>query len=84
MASLTERMIGAATLDVKTYEEIERDDRALPEAMAVVALSVIASGIGAAGFGGLRGIVGGLFAAGVAWVVWAAIYVVGTRLLPEA
>ena len=84
MASFTERMIGAATLNVKTYEEVEHDESALPQAMAVVALSVVASGIGSAGFGGSRGLVGGLIAAGVGWVVWAGIiFVVGTRLLPE-
>ncbi len=84
MASFTERMIGAATLNVKTYEEVEHDESALPQAMAVVALSVIASGIGSAGFGGSRGLVGGLITAGVGWVVWAGIiFVVGTKLLPE-
>ena len=83
MASFAERMIGAATLNVKTYEEVEHDESALPQAMAVVALSVIASGIGSAGFGS-RGLVGGLIAAGVGWVVWAGIiFVVGTKLLPE-
>ena len=84
MASFTERMIGAATLNVKTYEEVEHDESATPQAMAVVALSVIASGIGTAGFGGSRGLVGGLVAAAVGWVVWAGIiFVVGTKLLPE-
>ncbi len=83
MASFAERMIGAATLNVKTYEEVEHDESALPQAMAVVALSVIASGISSAGFGS-RGLVGGLIAAGVGWVVWAGIiFVVGTKLLPE-
>ena len=33
MASFTERMIGAATLNVKTYEEVEHDESALPQAM---------------------------------------------------
>ena len=83
MASFTERMIGAATLNVKIYEEVEHDESALPQAMAVVALSVIASAIGSAGFGS-RGLVAGLIAAGVGWVVWAGIiFVVGTKLLPE-
>ena len=63
MASFTDRMIGAAKLEVKTYEEIEHDESALGQAMAVVALSVIASGIGYAGLGGLRGIFGALIAA---------------------
>lgn len=86
MASFTDRMIGAAKLDVKTYEEVEHDQTALPQAMAVVALSAVASGIGAAGMGmgGLRGTVGGIFAALIGWFVWAGIiYIVGTQAMPE-
>lgn len=84
MASLTDRMIGAAKLEIKTYEEIERDESALPQAMAVVAMSAVASGVGAAGLGGLRGMIGGVIAALVGWFVWAGIiYLVGTQALPE-
>ena len=84
MASFTDRMIGAAKLEVKTYEEIEHDESALGQAMAVVALSVIASGIGSAGLGGLRGIIGALIAALIGWFVWAGvIYIVGTQALAE-
>ena len=84
MASFADRMIGAAKLDVKTYEEVEHDEDALGQAMAVVALSVVASGIGSWGFGGVRGFVGGLLAALVGWFVWAGIiYVVGTQALAE-
>ncbi len=84
MASFTERMIGAAKLEAKTYEEVEHDESAIGQAMAVVALSVVASGIGSAGMGGVRGLVGGVLAALVAWFVWAGIiYVVGTQAMPE-
>ena len=84
MASFTDRMIGAAKLDVKTYEEVERDESAMGQAMAVVALSAMASAIGAAGLGGLRGLIGSLIAALIGWFVWAGIiYLVGTQALPE-
>jgi hypothetical protein len=84
MATLTDRMIGAAKLDVKTYEEVERDESALGQAMAVVVLSAAASAIGAAGLGGFRGMVGGLIGALVGWFVWAGIiYLVGTQALPD-
>lgn len=84
MASFADRMIGAAKLDVKTYEEVEHDKSAMGQAMAVVALSVLASGIGSAGLGGVRGIVGSVVAALIGWFVWAGIiYLVGTQALPE-
>ena len=54
MATFTERMIGAARLDVGTYEEVEADAGATGQAMAVVILSSIAAGIGAG-----RGVPGG-------------------------
>ena len=83
MASFTDRMIGAAKLEAKTYEKVEHDESAIGQAMAVVALSVVASGIGSAGMG-IRGLVGGVFAALVGWFVWAGIiYVVGTQAMPE-
>lgn len=87
MATLLERAIGAARLDVATYEEIEADQNALGQAMAVVAIASVANGLGSAAVQGGHGfgLVGGVIAAGIGWLVWAfTIYLVGTRLLPEA
>ena len=87
MATLLERAIGAARLDVATYEEVESDPTALGQAMTVVAIAGVASGIGSAAVSGGHGIglVGGVVAALIGWFVWAfTIYLVGTRLLPEA
>jgi hypothetical protein len=87
MATLLERAIGAARLDVATFEEIEADPNALGQAIAVVAIASVATGIGSAAVSGGAGLglVGGVIAAGIGWVVWAfTIYLVGTRLLPEA
>ena len=87
MATLLERAIGAARLDAATYEEIEADQNALGQAMAVVAIATIANGLGSASVSGGHGLglVGGVIAAGIGWLVWAfTIYLVGTRLLPEA
>lgn len=87
MATLLERAIGAARLDVATYEEVEHDQTALAQAMAVVAIASIATGIGSASASGGHGIglVGGVIAAMIGWVVWAfTIYLVGTKMLPEA
>jgi hypothetical protein len=83
MASLTERMVGAAKLDAATYEEVEADTTATSQAMLVVVLANLAAGFGAfreVGFGGL--LVTTLVAL-VGWYVWAFVtYFVGTRFLP--
>ena len=86
MASFTERMIGAAKLDVRVYEEVEADTGATGQAVGVVLLTSFAGGIGVAGLGadGAIGVIGGGLAALIGWVVWAFVtYIVGTRLLPE-
>ena len=84
MASFSERMIGAAMLNVSTYEEVEGDTNATPQAMAVVVLSSVANGIGAFGLGGFKGLIWGTVGALVGWVIWAALtFLIGTKLLPE-
>jgi hypothetical protein len=84
MASLTERMIGAAKLDVATYEEVENDPTAMGQAMLVVVLSSVAAGIGTIGMLGIRGLVIGTIVAIVGWFLWAGLtFLIGTKLLPE-
>ena len=46
MSSFMDRVVGAARLDIKTYEEVEADGNATGQAVAVVLLSSIAAGIG--------------------------------------
>lgn len=72
MASFTERMIGAATLNVATYEEVEHDRTATGQAAGVVLLVAIAGAIGSSG-AGLLGIVGAVVSAFVGWYLWSAI-----------
>ena len=84
MASLTDRMIGAAMLNVRTYEEVEADRDATPQAVVVVVLSSLAAGIGAWRLGGVSALLGGLISALIGWAVWAGIiFLIGTKLLPE-
>ena len=86
MASFTERMIGAAKLDVHVYEEVETDTSATSQAMGVVLLATLAGGIGSVGLGtgGLGSFITGAIAALIGWVSWAFVtYIIGTRLLPE-
>lgn len=81
MASLTERMIGAAMLNVATYEEVEADQTATSQAAVVVALVAVASAIGNYFRHGGRGIIGAVIAAFIGWLLWAGItYFIGTRL----
>jgi len=83
MASFVDRVVGAARLDVRTYEEVEADTTATPQAMGVVVLAALASGIGVATTGATT-VVGSIVAALVGWVVWAGlIWLTGTKLLPE-
>ncbi len=84
MASIQERMIRAARLDVQLYEEVEADRGAMGQAMGVVILSGVAAGIGNFANGGLLGTVTGTIAALVGWYIWAFMtYFIGTRFLPE-
>jgi hypothetical protein len=78
-------MIRAAKLDVNLYEEVEADKTAMPQAVAVVIISSLASGLGTSSIsGGLSGILLGTIIALVAWYVWAFLtYIIGTRLLPQ-
>ena len=83
MASFVDRLVGAARLDAKTYEEIEADPTAMGQAMAVVGAAALASGVGSFDSGGttaVAAVIGGF----VGWLAWALItWLIGTKLLPE-
>ena len=84
MSSFKERLIGAAKLDIKIYEEVEADKGATNQAMVVVILSSLAAGLGGIGKVGIGGLLIGTIAALIGWFVWAYItYVIGTKILPE-
>lgn len=79
--SITDRMLGAARLEVATYEEVEADETATRQAALVVLIVAVAQAIGSVG-NGLAGIVVGVLAAFLGWMVWAGItYLVGDKLL---
>ncbi len=83
MASFGERIIGAIKLDPATYEEVEADQSAMTQALAVVVLSAIASGIGATGIGG-GALISVAFVSLVGWLIWALVtWIVGTKVMPE-
>lgn len=77
---LVQRMLGAATLNIDTYEEVEADDTATVQAGTVVAMVAVASAIGAIGSGG--SIIFAPIAAIVGWLAWAGVtYIIGDKLL---
>jgi hypothetical protein len=79
--SITERMIGAAKLDVATYEEVEHDSSATTQAAIVVSIVAICAAIGSVGDGGSGAIVA-LISALVGWLVWSGVtYLIGDKLL---
>lgn len=84
MSVLVDRMVRAARLDVRLYEEVEADTTAMGQAVAAVIISSVAAGIGSIGRGGIAGIVGAAVLALIAWYIWAYLaYFIGTKLLPE-
>jgi hypothetical protein len=79
-----ERMKRAALLDPHLYEEVEGDGSATSQAAIVVAIVAVAQGLGAAALG-VSGIIGGIVAALLAWLVWAGVtYVIGDTILGGA
>ena len=77
---LVGRMIGAATLSVDTFEEVEADDTATGQAAVVVAMVAVATAIGTSGQGLGAALLSPL-AALLGWVVWAGVTLfIGTKL----
>jgi hypothetical protein len=80
------RVSGAIVFDGAVYEDVEADPHATTQAIAVVLLSAIASGIGAGGLIGPRpATLAAITAlALITWLAWATLmFQIGTRLLPE-
>ncbi|HEY3057996.1 MAG TPA: Yip1 family protein [Chloroflexota bacterium] len=87
-ASLPDRMMRAARLNVPLYEEVEADTTATTQALTVVVIVALASGIGSgiaasmnqAGGNFIGSLIGGIISALIGWAVWSfVIYFVGTR-----
>jgi len=77
--SLVDRVQGVIRLDVPTYEEIEADSSALPQAAMVVAAVAVCQGIGNAG-AGFGSLIFAIFATFLAWLVWSTVsFFIGTK-----
>lgn len=86
---IVNRMIRAAKLDVSLYEEVEKDAKATNQALLVVVIAAICSGIGTAIAGGMIGgitnLIAGLILGALSvlflWLIWSFLtYFIGTRL----
>src|SRR6185369_16753937 len=83
MKTLFKRMIGAASLDAQTYEQVEADRASLTGAVFTAIIASVAAAIGS-GARDLPGLVSATMILLMTWLVWVALtYVIGTRLLPE-
>lgn len=88
--ALVDQMVRAARLDIPLYEEVERDTSQTQNAMIVVIISALASGISGAisasmrGDGGgsvVMGLIGGIVAALIGWGLWCGVvYLIGTSV----
>jgi mono/diheme cytochrome c family protein len=84
------RLAGAAALDAATYEDVERDRAATPQALLVILLASLAAGVGASGWqSDIRSVLavsaGAATLALLAWTCWALLtFEIGARLLPES
>lgn len=83
MATFAERVRGALMLDVRTYEEVEADESATGQAMTVVVLGAVSTGL-VSFASGVSAIAVTAFFALAAWGIWAWLtYTIGARLMPE-
>ena len=82
--SMVDRMIAASRLDVHIFEEVEADTSATRQALSVVFLVALATGIASIGTVGLPGVLVGVVVAVAGWAIWAwIVYFIGTKILPE-
>ncbi|RPI52844.1 MAG: hypothetical protein EHM55_15520 [Acidobacteria bacterium] len=86
MATFFQRVTGAALLNAQAYEDVEADRSATLQAMAVVLMSSLAAGVGAAGPLEARpaALAGITLLAFAVWVIWAVLTLqIGTRIMPS-
>ena len=84
MLDFTQRIIGALKLQPAVYEEVEADKGATKQALAIVVISSVATGLGISRTSSLASLAVGALAALLGWCIWAGLtYLIGARILPE-
>lgn len=85
MASFGERVVGAMSLKASTFQEVEHDPTAMGQAVGVIVLAAVSTGIGWIFYDGLTGIVTRTIMSLIGFAVWALIvWLVGTKVMPDA
>ena len=78
-----ERVVGALKLEESAFEDVERDSNAIGQAIGVIVLGSVSTGIGWIAYGGLSGIVTGAFGSLIGFLLASVvIWLVGTKLMP--
>ena len=81
---MVDRMIRVCRLDVHMFEEVEADTSATRQALLVVAIVALATGIASLATTGLSGLFVGVAIAIAGWAIWAwLLYFIGTKILPS-
>jgi hypothetical protein len=81
---MIERMIRASRLDINMFEEVEADTSATNQALLIVALVALATGIASLGTTGPIGLFVGVVLAIAGWALWAwIVHLIGTKIIPS-
>jgi hypothetical protein len=84
MASFGERVVGAMKGDVNTFEEIERDQTAMGQAVSVILLAGVAALVGNIFRAGVRLGVMSLLLSVIGFAIWSLlVMLIGTKVMPE-
>ena len=82
--SMIERMVRASRLDINIFEEVEADTSATNQALLIVALVALATGIASLGTTGPIGLLVGVVLAIAGWALWAwIVHLIGTKIIPS-
>jgi Yip1 domain len=72
------------SLKASTFQEVEHDQTAMGQAVGVIVLAAVSTGLGNVFWGGLSGIVTGIITSLIAYAAWAlVVWLVGTRVMPD-
>jgi hypothetical protein len=86
MASLQERVVGVLRLQASTFEEVEADASATPQAAIIVVAAAVSAAIGSFISSPIAGVIGAVVVACLSLVGWAIgsfiLLIVGTKILP--
>jgi hypothetical protein len=77
-------VVGALKLSVPLYEEVEADKGATGQALALVVIGSVATGVGVSRTSNPLSLLYGAIAALLGWLIWASLtFVIGAKLVPE-